>query len=71
LGRNGFHPLLVTWDQHPERDAAWASAERSRIGEERFRREHQCITGDSVVTIKMPDGKIRKVTLLELEQIMR
>ncbi len=42
LGRNGFHPLLVTWEQHPERDAAWASAERSRIGEERFRREHQC-----------------------------
>ena len=42
LGRNGFKPLMATWDAHPERDETWATAERSRIGEERFRREHQC-----------------------------
>jgi hypothetical protein len=42
VGRNGFKPMLSTWDAHPERDEAWAQAERSRIGEERFRREHQC-----------------------------
>jgi hypothetical protein len=40
LGQNGFYPFSAKWDQHPERDEAWAEAERSRIGEERFRREH-------------------------------
>jgi len=42
LGVNGFKPMLATWDQHPDRDATWATEERGRIGEERFRREHEC-----------------------------
>jgi hypothetical protein len=71
VGINGFKGYMSIWDQHPDRDESWADGEIGRIGEERFRREHQCITGNSVVTIKMPDGKIRKVTMLELEQIMR
>jgi len=42
VGVNGFKPMMATWDQHPDRDAAWATEERGRIGEERFRREHEC-----------------------------
>jgi hypothetical protein len=42
VGTNGFKHLLATWSEHPERDDAWAYEERSRIGEERFRREHEC-----------------------------
>ena len=42
VGRNGFAPYLAIWDEHPDRDETWANAERSRVGEERFRREHQC-----------------------------
>lgn len=42
LGRNGFFPFKAHWSEHPERDEAWAEVERSRIGEERFRREHDC-----------------------------
>ena len=42
LGVNGFKPYLAVWDQHPDRDEAWAAQERASIGEERFRREHQC-----------------------------
>ena len=42
VGRNGFKGYLSTWIAHPERDEDWASAERARIGEERFRREHEC-----------------------------
>lgn len=41
LGRNGFFPFKAHWSEHPERDAKWAEEERSRIGEERFRREHE------------------------------
>jgi len=42
VGRNGFAPYLAIWDEHPDRDETWANAERSRVGEETFRREHQC-----------------------------
>jgi hypothetical protein len=42
LGKNGFFPYMATWSQHPERDETWANEERSRVGEERFRREHEC-----------------------------
>lgn len=42
VGANGFKAYLAKWNQHPDRDDAWADAERSRIGEERFRREHEC-----------------------------
>jgi len=42
LGKNGFSAVKVVWDQHPERNEKWAKEERSRVGEERFRREHLC-----------------------------
>jgi hypothetical protein len=42
VGTNGFHPFKAHWSEHPERDQAWADQEKSRIGEERFRREHEC-----------------------------
>lgn len=42
LGRNGFYPYMAVWNQHPDRDEAWANEERSRVGVERFEREHEC-----------------------------
>ena len=42
VGRNGFFPFRAYWSEHPDRDQAWADTEKSRIGEERFRREHDC-----------------------------
>lgn len=42
LGRNGFSAYKAIWNEHPDRDAAWADAERAKIGEERFRREMNC-----------------------------
>ena len=41
-GKNRFKGYLAKWDQHPDRDEAWADQERASIGEERFRREHDC-----------------------------
>jgi hypothetical protein len=41
-GKNGFFPFRAYWNEHPDRDEKWAEVERSRIGEERFRREHDC-----------------------------
>jgi hypothetical protein len=42
LGINGFRAFKAYWHEHPERDEKWATEERSRIGDERFRREHNC-----------------------------
>lgn len=42
VGVNGFKGYLAKWHQHPDRTEEWAEEERSRIGEERFRREHEC-----------------------------
>jgi len=42
LGRNGFYPFMAIWSQHPDRDEIWANEERSRVGIERFEREHEC-----------------------------
>ena len=42
LGRNGFRAYRAHWSEHPDRDEKWKSEEMSRIGEERFRREHEC-----------------------------
>jgi len=42
IGTNGFYAMKAHWSEHPDRDQEWADAEKARIGEERFRREHEC-----------------------------
>lgn len=70
LGINGFKAYRSYWHEHPDRDAQWKQDEMARIGEERFRREHDCISGDSVITIKWPNGKIQSVTMEDLKRIL-
>ena len=41
-GVNGFKPFKAIWDEHPDRDEQWSKEERTRVGEERFLREHEC-----------------------------
>jgi len=42
LGVNGFKSYQAYWWEHPDRDEKWKEDELGRIGEERFRREHEC-----------------------------
>ena len=42
VGINGFRPYMSIWSEHPDRDDKWAAEEIGRVGEERFRREHNC-----------------------------
>jgi hypothetical protein len=42
LGKNGFYPYMAIWSQHPDRDEKWKQEEMSRVGIERFEREHEC-----------------------------
>ena len=40
VGVNGFKSFKAIWNQHPDRDQAWADREEAAIGEDRFLREH-------------------------------
>lgn len=60
-GKNGFFPFKAHWSEHPERDEEWANIERSRIGEERFRREHDC------EFLVFDETLINSITLADLE----
>ena len=42
VGRNDFFPIKVKWDEHPDRDEAWATPFRHSLGEARFRQEFEC-----------------------------
>ena len=42
VGVNGFKSYRSYWYDHPDRDEKWKAEELGRIGEERFRREHDC-----------------------------
>jgi hypothetical protein len=41
VGRNGFFPVKVKWDEHPDRDGKWAIEQRMKIGNDRFLREFE------------------------------
>jgi hypothetical protein len=43
---------------------------RSQLGEERFRREMECITQDSILTLRNSLGKIFTSTIGELEKLL-
>jgi hypothetical protein len=42
LGSNGFKAVSAKWNEHPERDEAWADEQRELVGDERFAREILC-----------------------------
>ena len=70
LGINGFKAFRSYWKEHPDRDEKWEAEQRSQLGEERFRREMDCITAESIVSVKWPDGKIENLTIKELENLL-
>ncbi len=61
VGRNGFGSFFATYKDHPERDEKWAHEERSKIGDERFRREHECefIIFDETLISSMKIAKMK------------
>lgn len=71
LGKNGFKAYQAFWDEHPDRDETWKAEEVGRIGEDRFRREYACVTGDSGVTVKTQDGTIMTISIDQLTEMLR
>lgn len=63
LGKNGFFPYMAVWSQHPDRDQKWADEMKSQLGEERFRREHEC------EFLIFDETLINSLTLAEMEGV--
>jgi len=63
VGVNGFRAFRSFWQEHPDRDEAWAAEQRAQLGEDRFRREMGCefIIADETL--------IAPAKLIELEGI--
>ena len=68
VGRNGFFPFQAFWNEHPDRDEKWAAEEMGRIGEERFRREHNC---EFLIFDETLINSINLVDLVGKEPIMK
>jgi hypothetical protein len=67
VGQNGFRAYRSFWHEHPDRDEVWAQQQRAALGVERFRREMDCISGDAIVTIRWPNGKIESTSVENLK----
>ena len=67
VGINGFRAYRSYWNEHPDRDETWAAEQRAQLGEERFRREMDCIAGDSMITVRYPNGKIENLSIEDLK----
>ena len=70
LGVNGFKAFRAYWHEHPDRDEAWAEQQRAALGPDRFAREHDCISGDSMVIVRDQAGKVYKVSVTELAKLI-
>ena len=67
LGINGFRAYRSYWNEHPDRDEAWAAEQRAQLGDDRFRREMDCIGGDSTITVRYPSGKVETMSIETLK----
>lgn len=56
VGVNGFQSLFATWDKCPFRTPEWAAQEVKVIGEEKFEREYNCISNDSLIQLLDENG---------------
>lgn len=66
-GSNDFRPYFANWKEHPDRDEEWAAKERSAIGDEKFDREHNCLSAQSLVTIRNKEtGEVLEISVEEL-----
>lgn len=66
-GLNEFHNITVPWNMHPERDEEWKRSQIANMGEVMFSQEHDCIFGDSLVTVKDKEtNEILKISIRDL-----
>lgn len=70
VGINGFKGYYADWTAHPDRDEAWARQERGKIGDERFQREHECVSAKSLITLQTTNGELFQIEIGDLYDII-
>jgi hypothetical protein len=70
VGVNGFRAFKATWDEHPERDQSYADQMRAQLGDDRFKREIECLAGSTNVTVKNKAGEIRTMSIDDLTSLL-
>lgn len=63
VGINGFKAFKAIWSAHPDRDEAWAASEKSKLGEEKFLREHcgEFISADDTLINPFALNRLRAI----------
>lgn len=62
-GNNGFVSQLVKWDACPLKDENWAKSEIKKVGEERFQREYNCLSGKNMIKILDKNGQVFDISI--------
>jgi hypothetical protein len=71
-GDNVFKHKHVAWDAPPGRNDTFKRQQIAILGERKWRQEYECVTGDTLVTVRdKRDGKIETLTVSELQMRIR
>lgn len=54
VGQNGFHPIKLPWDVHPEHDEEWFKKQFAKLGARKSSQELLCVARDTKVVT--PEG---------------
>lgn len=65
-----FVPLHVRWDQPPGRDEKFKQQQIKLLGEDKWRQEYECVSGDTMLTLQDSNGVIFEMTIQELHQYL-
>ena len=69
LGINGFKAFRSYWREHPDRDDAWGIAQRAQLGDDRFRREMDCLAHSVDLQLEL-NNEQKIITIGELFNII-
>lgn len=65
--RNSYRRVSVHWSMIPGRDEEWKAETIANTSERQFEQEFECVTGDSLVTVRDKEtAQIKTITIKEL-----
>lgn len=70
-GSNGFFPIMVKWDEHPDRGEKWAAEQRAQLGVPKFRQEFECVTGRTAVDFMNPSEVVDHMTIEQAYRVLK
>lgn len=69
-GHNGFYPVAVAWDEHPDRNEEYRQQMIVKIGELKWKQEYESTVFSTLINI-LQDGVERTIPIGELYELLR